>query len=472
MPAEPAYRHRIAFGTWINDMRNEPLPLEQWPAPQLDDTTVEGITRTLDVISDAGYGYLDAFGLYATTNYPPDIVSAFDDPERARQVERVFAAAEERDIKMVLCLGVHTWGYDRIIREDPSVRGLDKDGNPHPHAMCGAKEKSWEYIDRLVETMFSRHDFGAVHLESADLGYCMCPECAGGLGSVGYNARLNARAAQIIKTHNKEALTYVCPINWEPWRLGDDGKQRTFSGDTLQHVIELSRHIDVFMDQGHHGRFISWDDVPRLSCDYGTSGGLWLYHGCRQDRLSYLVPYVRRMAGHLRDHYEHGARAALLYQGPMANPGVRVNSACGGRLLQDPTREPAEVLAEVIQDAWKPRSDEALRRLTQLFFDVEEGYFGAWDTSRIQGIEPPGELMLGSLFNTSPDAATHLMEPHLDAEGRTACHAAWRGALGEAIALREQFEDRAALEGIIRALNVSLQLLATIRMVKGEKWLD
>jgi len=27
------YTYRVAFGAWINDMRNEPLPLQNWPAP-------------------------------------------------------------------------------------------------------------------------------------------------------------------------------------------------------------------------------------------------------------------------------------------------------------------------------------------------------------------------------------------------------------------------------------------------------
>jgi len=32
-PASPGYKYRIAFGAWINDLRTEPLPLENWPAP-------------------------------------------------------------------------------------------------------------------------------------------------------------------------------------------------------------------------------------------------------------------------------------------------------------------------------------------------------------------------------------------------------------------------------------------------------
>ena len=30
-----AYKYRVAFGAWMNDMRMEPLPLEEWPARSL-----------------------------------------------------------------------------------------------------------------------------------------------------------------------------------------------------------------------------------------------------------------------------------------------------------------------------------------------------------------------------------------------------------------------------------------------------
>src|SRR5262245_27222698 len=35
-PHDRGYKYRIAFGCWINDMRSEALPLQQWPAPHLD----------------------------------------------------------------------------------------------------------------------------------------------------------------------------------------------------------------------------------------------------------------------------------------------------------------------------------------------------------------------------------------------------------------------------------------------------
>ncbi len=470
-----SYQYRIAFGCWINDMRNAALPLQQWPAPHCDEATVEGVTRTLDIMRDAGYGILDSFGLYATGDYPPDIVSAFGDAERNARLDGIFATAAARGIRLSLPLGLMTWGWDRIIVEDPEVRGVDRDGNPHPHAMCGAREKAWAYVEKLLDTMFSRHDFGAVHLESADLGYCSCPACAGADGAVGYNARLNQRAADYIKAQHPEVVVYTCPISWIPFELDATGHQPTFTPEDLPHVLELSRHIDIFMDQGHHGRSLKWDDVPRLECAYGTSGGLWAYHGSRQDRLSYFLPYPLRGGKHIQDHYAHGTRACLYYQGPMLNPAVEINSACVGRMMCDVSRDPRAVLAEVIETYYRPRATGAAERLAEVYESLEEAYFGQWVAERFRdahGYEMPGQFIVGTLVNTSPDAALHLAEPYLDAAGRASYRQALRTALADLAALEGEFDDDGRLARMARCLAMTHHLLATLMLGRGEPWRD
>ena len=117
------YKYRIAFGCWINDMRSEALPLQQWPAPHLDEVTVSSILAAMDVQSRAGFNYLDAWGLFATYGYPPDITSAFADAARAAQVRRLISEARRRGIQLLFGMGLFSWGYDQIIRADPAVRG-------------------------------------------------------------------------------------------------------------------------------------------------------------------------------------------------------------------------------------------------------------------------------------------------------------------------------------------------------------
>ena len=63
------YKYRVAFNCWMNDVRCEPLPLQDWPAPQLDDETVRSLIRAMDVQSAAGLEYLDCWGYFATTGY-------------------------------------------------------------------------------------------------------------------------------------------------------------------------------------------------------------------------------------------------------------------------------------------------------------------------------------------------------------------------------------------------------------------
>jgi hypothetical protein len=239
---ESAYRYRIAFGAWINDMRRRPLPLDNWPAPQFDDETVESVIRAMDVQAEAGFNYLDAWGLFATYGWPPDIISAVDDARRVR-LQRLATAARERNIRLALGLGTYSWGYDKIIEADPAVRGKNPDGTPHAHALCDANPKSFEYVTRIIDFTLGQLDFGAVHLESCDLGCCWCPECAGKDGVVAYNVRINTKTADYIKQHWPDKIVYVITINWIP-------AGTHFSDQELARVF----------DQGHTGYFSQWSD--------------------------------------------------------------------------------------------------------------------------------------------------------------------------------------------------------------------
>ena len=153
------YKYRIAFGCWINDMRSEALPLQQWPAPHLDEITVSSMLAAMDVQAKAGFNYLDAWGLFATYGYPPDITSAFTDPLRTFQVKRLIREAESRGITYLFGMGLFSWGYDQIIRADPSVRGKNKSGQPLDHVMCGATEKAWSYVEKILDTALSEFRF-------------------------------------------------------------------------------------------------------------------------------------------------------------------------------------------------------------------------------------------------------------------------------------------------------------------------
>ena len=466
--APSGYKYRIAFGAWINDMRTEPLPLENWPAPQFDETAVESAIQAMEVQGPAGFNLLDVWGLFATYGWPADIVSAVD-AERRQRIRRLIRAAQARGMSVSLGLGTYSWGYDKIIAADPEVRGKNADGTPHAHAMCDAHPRAFEYVRRIIDFTLGNFPFGAVHLESCDLGCCMCPQCAGRDGVVAYNARINQKTADYIKQKWPDKTVYVITINWVP-----AGKH--FNPQEKARVIELSRHVDCIFDQGHTGYHIAEAErrefIQGLHCDYGTSGGLWLYPDTRWDRASYFLPYPRRSGEAIRQQFQDGVRGCMYYQGPVNNPGQELMIAVGGRLLRDPNRSVDEVLEEVLTKLYQPKNAGALAGLRRVIQTAEDSYFNGWAAERFQkgwGIPVPGEFKLDvRLFGTSPGPATYLKEPCLDAAGRKEYRKGLKSVLAELPSLERACKDGGRLARIQRSVITTLNLLNTVCYCQGE----
>src|ERR1700686_110996 len=88
------YEFRLAFDVWANDVRNEAVTLENWPYDDLDDKTVEGIVRALDLQVESGYNIVDLAGLWTTYAWPIDLGKVVD-RDRQRRINQVLKAAHE-----------------------------------------------------------------------------------------------------------------------------------------------------------------------------------------------------------------------------------------------------------------------------------------------------------------------------------------------------------------------------------------
>lgn len=465
---DAGYTHRIAFGAWINDMRLEPLPLEDWPAPQMDEETVRSTIAALDLQSRAGYTHLDAWGLFVTHSWPLNLGAGIDET-RKRNVHRIIDAAHERGMKIIYGMGTYSWGYEEIIKSDPSLAARLPDGAPMTTAMCDANPKAFEWVSRILDFVLSEFDVDGVHLESFDQGGCSCPQCAGAAdGVVGYHCRINTKTAQYVRSKWPDRLINVIPIGWV-------GSKQHFTAEHKARIIEMSRYIDGFYDQGWKGTYVAEEERPQfiqdLHCTYGTSGALWLYPSHRFDRTSYFLPYTKRQGAGIKKQFDQGVRGCMYYQGPTNNPGVEVNIAFGGRILKDPARELRDVLAETLEDLYRPKSAAALDQLVDVFERAEDAYFDQWvmddhfDTA-IGG--PPGEFYMDGLFGKSPGPAAFLSAEHyLNAPGRAKYKEGLDNVLRDFLLIENEFECTERVAALKRSLIVSLTIMNTIIACKG-----
>lgn len=466
-----AYDYRIAFGAWVNDMRLEPLPLEDWPAPQMDDETVRSVLKAMDLQSKYHYNCLDAWGLLATTAWPLNLGDGVDN-DRRRRVKKIVAEAHNRGIKVIYGMGTYSWGYNKIIENDPSLTAKNRDGSLNKSALCDANPKSFEWVKKILDFVLSEFDFDGIHLESFDLGGCFCPECAGKAGVVDYHSRINGKTAEYIRSKWPEKFINVIPIGWAM-----DSNERFTEADKKA-IIELSKHIDGFYDQGWHGTYIPPEDsaafIKQLHCTYGTSGGRWVYPGQRWDRESFFIPHMKHQATAFKEQFTLGARGIMHYQGPVNNPGTEVNIACGGLISYDTSQNIEDVVAQVIEELYRPQNDNAYKKLVQIFLKGEDAYFDQWGDSverfrKYWNTGPAGEFYMDNLFGDSPGPAGYLTNPvYLDGAGRLEYKKALLPLLGDLQGIEGSFKDCGRIKALKRSMMFTLTLLNTIMYAKGE----
>jgi len=449
VPIADAFVDRISFGPWMNDTRMAPLPLLGWPPDVFDDATVDGIIRTFDLNQQYGYNVYDIAGFFATWSWPEDFESAAT-PERAARVRKVVQAAHDRNIKVIFAMGLYSWGFDDIIKNHPEVAG------PNIHAMCGSKEESWVWQQKLIDFM-RKWDIDGFHLEAADLGRCTCEQCMKQWPhNPDYYNYLTTRSAKYIREVMPDAYLVLTTISWADWNKGFTEKDK----DAL---VDISNHVDCIFDQGHRSCYIRPPDrkpfIERLNCRYGTSGGLWVYPTFVWDRLQWFLPYPMQTGNHIKSLYEDGGRGVMYYQGPPNNPGVEINIAFGGQLMCNPDRSVEENLANVLERIYKPKSPAALDKLTRVVLGAEAAYFDNmdWDEEHryLRGdlsIPGPGELHLSNPITGVVGPPIYILEPNMTTAGRKAYAAALHALLKDAYDLTGQFAEQEKIERLQTAM--------------------
>ncbi|MBI4606127.1 MAG: hypothetical protein HY721_29525 [Planctomycetes bacterium] len=449
-----AFPDRIAFDVWINDLRSEPhVPHVPWPDPVLDDEAVEDIVRALDRQRAAGYNMIDIFGLLAPGGWPADLERAVD-AGRGRRARTIIQAAHDRGIKVLYGLGVYTWEFGEIIKEIPAVRGTNQ------YAMCASKRAAWEWQRKEIDLVLE-YGFDGFHLESADLGRCECEDCKKAWPNpVAYHKHINTLTADYIRSRLPKAYLSVTLLNWVSW-----GKD--FTDEEKELLVEMSEKVDSLVDQGHRQTYTPREKrrplIEKLRCHYGTSGGVWTYAPPRWNRLRWFLPYAIRTGTHIKELYEDGGRAVMYYQSPLINPGVEVNVVFGGRMMCDVDRSVADVLAEVLEELYEPKTSSAREKLVEIFQRAEQVYFENWSQRTKEDPMRPGEIYLEPLSGDLPGASTYLIAT-MDQGGREAYRHGLLSILRDLSSIEKDLRDGGRVQRIKKCIENAIIDEQNLRM--------
>jgi hypothetical protein len=397
--APTSYTFRVAQGVWINDMRDSALPNRQWPCVELDRHARDGLRTSFRLQAESGFNCVTLFGLLTASSWSPDIPHTVS-PERAEMVRTVLAEAHAFGLKVLYGLGVYSWGFDHIIAQDAAVRG------DNPRAMCGTRPESRQWMQRVVDYLLAEFAFDGFHLEAADLGRCNCTTCSGE-SDTAYYSRLSAETAATIRRASPGAVLMVNMCGSLP-----PGK--TVPRHDWPHLQALSKELDFLIDPGHAGPFIEpslrRQFAGSLSCALGTSGGVWVYPPQRWQRLRWFIPYTQRTGRHLEVLHADGGRAVEYYMGPTRNPGVELNVAFGGRKLANVGRDNRDVLLEVLDELYHPRTTTAASDLAAVFEEAEAAFFANRQLRAGTSDETPGQIHLTPLAGRRPGPPIYLRD--------------------------------------------------------------
>jgi len=387
------FNYRTAFGVWINDMRNTGMPREPWPYPVLDEQAEKDIINCVRLQSEAGYNIFTVWGLLSTWGWPCDIISSVT-TERRERVDRIIKAAHDNGMKIITGVGVYSWGFDEIVKHYPEVAGNN------PHAMCASKDASWKWMKKIIDFVLTEFPgLDGIHMESADLGRCSCELCSK-YQDIEYHAKINIMVADYVKQNYpaKIVMSSTC------------GFSRILAEEELNALSEMTKHIDYlifprlieeprYADPVKRKEFIS-----RIHCDFGSSGGFWIYPPQRWDRMRWFLPHPKSTGENIKELYDDGGRAIEYYMGPSVNPSTEFNIFFGGVILSDPEKTIEQAASESIRHLYKPNDEITCEKLAKIFMDAEHAYISncAVEMPRI------GEIRLQKLFQIDCDDPKYL----------------------------------------------------------------
>lgn len=364
MAERSGFTHRMISG-WISDFSSIPR-MEPWPSITLDGRMTADLLQCFDAAKAAGYTGIILWGLLAGRSwspYLPDTVSE----ARQQQVKQILAEARQRNLKLLMGLGLYSWGFDAIIAEHPELDG------GAPNNMCGSRPESWTWMQRVVDYIMDEYDPDGVSMQSSDMGRCPCDACQE-MSSLAYHARINDQVAAYIRSRWPDKLIEISTWGMD---LGNPAD--------LTHVQHMTAHADVLNDfnnsSARQGRGNRQALIRNLACAFGTEQGWWVDPPPFWQRLKWFLPFSLSNVPYWHDLLSDGGKAVQRYILPLVNPGAEVGFIFDGIMLQDLHREPTAALEEALVQVFEPRTQAARQALAETWQAVENAFLAGIPTS-------------------------------------------------------------------------------------------
>ena len=142
---------------------------------------------------------ISLWGFFTNKFWEPEVEKTID-RQRKDLVDRLLGMAHARNIKVLCGLGIYSWGFNKIIQENPGV------GCPcNNQVMDITVDESWKWQKRVIDYITDHFDFDGMSLQSADLGRCNCGK-ASKYSDMEYHALLNQKVVKYIRSKKPDYI--------------------------------------------------------------------------------------------------------------------------------------------------------------------------------------------------------------------------------------------------------------------------
>jgi hypothetical protein len=358
--SQTSFNHRGYLGWLIDLSRNDCH--EEWPSIKIDSSLVTDYIETLDFLQRSNMTEMSLWGFFTNKYWEPQVENTID-TERKVLINKLLANAHSRKIKVLCGLGIYSWGFNKIIKEYPSV------GCPcNKQVMDLTNDESWNWQKKVIDFIMDNFDFDGFSLQSADLGRCNCGNSAN-FSTMEYHAILNQKAVSYIRSKKPDLI------------IGISGWGMDFSNpNDLKYIKEMTRNVNYLIDIGESAGFAGKETRKQLinailPCEYGNSAIPNIEPIQALPRYYYFVPTVYRTGQRLKELYNDGGRACEAYVRTRGNPGDEITIEVVAKLLSNPENDITTILEESLQDLFHPENELILKELVNIYHEAEDAFF-------------------------------------------------------------------------------------------------